>query len=99
LRLERAQKQWGKTPATAKGKNTYEIDLIANNGKNFYAFEFKYKELEHSETLEILEQLIAKAKFVQKLPTNVRFGIVAKKIEQKEKLRAARYLAYDLDDF
>ena len=99
LRLEKAQKQWGKMPTAVKGKDTYEIDLIGSGGKAFYIFEFKYQELKYTETLKILDQLIAKAKFVQKLPTNVQFGVVAKKIEQKEKLRAARYFAYDLDDF
>jgi AAA+ ATPase superfamily predicted ATPase len=99
LGLEKAQKQWGKIPAATRGADTYELDLIGSSAKTFYAFEFKYQELEYDETLRVLEQLTVKAEFVQKLPENLQYGIVAKKIEQKEKLRAARYLAYDLDDF
>jgi uncharacterized protein len=99
LSLSKAQKQWGKIPKAEKGKDTYEIDLIGNNEKTHYIFEIKWQELQYSETLKLLEQLTVKAKFVQKLPTNITFGIVAKKIEQKEKLKAANYLAYDLDDF
>ena len=99
LSLSKAQKQWGKIPEAEKGKDTYEIDLIGSSKKASYMFEIKWQELEYTVTLRLLEQLVAKAKFVQKLPANILFGIVAKKIEQKEKLRAANYLAYDLDDF
>ena len=99
LSLSKAHKQWGKVPAAEKGKDTYEIDLIAINKKAYYIFEIKWQELQYTEALKVLEQLAAKAKFVQNLPTNILFGIVAKKIEQKEKLRAANYLVYDLDDF
>jgi len=99
LSLSKAQKQWGKIPKAEKGKDTYEIDLIGSSKKASYIFEIKWQGLKYTETLRLLEQLVAKAKFVQKLPTNILFGIVAKKIEQKEKLRAANYLVYDLDDF
>jgi AAA+ ATPase superfamily predicted ATPase len=99
LSLSKAQKQWGKIPKAEKGQDTYEIDLIGNSEKASYIFEIKWQELQYTETFRLLEQLVAKAKFVQKLPANIHFGIVAKKIEQKEKLRAANYLVYDLDDF
>ena len=99
LSLSKAQKQWGKIPKAEKGKDTYEIDLIGSSKKASYMFEIKWQELEYTVTLRLLEQLVAKAKFVQKLPANILYGIVAKKIEQKEKLRAANYLVYDLDDF
>ena len=97
--MSKAQKQWGRIPTAEKGQDTYEIDLIGNNEKASYVFEIKWQELQYAETLRLLEQLVTKAKFVQKLPANVLFGIVAKKIEQKEKLREAHYLLYDLDDF
>ncbi len=99
LGLFKAHKQWGKIPMSTKGNDTYEIDLIGTSEKASYAFEFKWQELEYAESLKILDQLTAKAKFIQKLPPNIQFGIVAKKIEQKEKLKAKHYLAYDLDDF
>ena len=99
LNLSKAQKQWGKIPNAEKGKDTYEIDLIGSDKKSFYAFEIKWQDLTYNETLRLLEQLSAKAKYVQGLPANTLFGIVAKKIGEKEKLRAADYLVYDLDDF
>ncbi|MBE3116209.1 ATP-binding protein [Candidatus Bathyarchaeota archaeon] len=99
LNLSKAQKQWGKIPNAEKGKDTYEIDLIGSDNKVSYAFEIKWQDLTYTETLRLLEQLAAKAKFVQRVPANTLFGIVAKKIAEKEKLRAANYLVYDFDDF
>ncbi len=99
LDLLKAHKQWGKIPNATKGNDTYEIDLIGTSEKASYAFEFKWQELEYTDSLKILDQLTAKAKFVQKLPPNIQYGIIAKKIDQKDKLKAKKYLAYDLDDF
>jgi AAA+ ATPase superfamily predicted ATPase len=98
LALSKAQRQWGKIPDAREGENIYEIDLIGSNNEAIYIFEFKWTELNYIEATKILNHLVAKAKYVQKLPTNPQFGIVAKKIIEKEKLRAANYLAYDLDD-
>jgi hypothetical protein len=53
------------------------------------------RETELSE-LKGLEELSRKKLFV--IAVYGHFGIVAKKITEKEKLRAASYLAYDLDD-
>ena len=99
LNLSKAQRQWGKIPNAEKGKDTYEIDLIGSSMKLSCVFEIKWQELTYTETLRLLEQLADKAKFVQRLPTNTLFGIVAKKIDGKEKLRTANYLVYDFDDF
>jgi AAA+ ATPase superfamily predicted ATPase len=99
LNLSKAQKQWGKIPTAEKGKDTYEIDLIGSDKTVSYAFEIKWQDLTYTQTLRLLEQLTVKTKFVQKLPANTLFGIVAKKIDEKEKLRAANYIVYDFDDF
>ncbi|HQT44866.1 MAG TPA: DUF234 domain-containing protein, partial [Candidatus Micrarchaeota archaeon] len=99
LELTEARRQWGKITGAEKGKNTYEIDLIGKNGKDGFVFEFKWKDLERSEAVGTLKELQNKAKYVHKLPFNVKFGIVAKKISEKQKLRAAGYLAYDIEDF
>ena len=99
LNLSTAQRQWGKIPDAEKGKDTYEIDLIGSSEHASYLFEIKWQELQYTEAIELLKQMATKAKFVQKLPLNILFGIVAKKVEQKEKLRASNYLIYDLDDF
>jgi AAA+ ATPase superfamily predicted ATPase len=98
LGLSKAQRQWGKIPAADEGKETYEIDLIGGSKNIAYVFEFKWQELNSTEALEILDRLMVKAKFVPNLPANLHFGIVAKKIAEKEMLRSENYLAYDLDD-
>lgn len=95
LKLTEARRQWGKIPMT---KNVYEIDMIAKNEKLTYAFEFKWQELTYSETTHILNEMKDKVKNVPRLSKDLRFGIVAKKIKDKQKLKASGYLAYDLDD-
>jgi len=99
LSLIEARRQWGKIPQAEKGKNTYEIDLIGKNGKNTYAFEFKWEEIGYAEAIGISRHLADKIKYVPKLPKDLKLGIVAKKILQKQKLRLKGYLAYDVDDF
>jgi len=99
LKLSEAKRQWGKMAGAKKGENTYEIDLIGKNKEETYAFEFKFKELDRREALGVLETLKEKAKHVQKLPPETKFGIVAKKLNEKEKLRSSGFLAYDLEDF
>jgi len=99
LRLEDAGRQWGKIQGAEKGKNAYEIDLIGKGGGKFYAFEFKWKEISPKEAAGILDGLKEKLRYVPLAPQGARLGIVAKKIREKERMRAAGYLAYDLDDF
>ncbi|MDO8339079.1 MAG: ATP-binding protein [Candidatus Burarchaeum sp.] len=99
LKLTEARRQWGKIAGAKKGENTYEIDLIGKRQKETYAFEFKFKELGMKEALGVLEALREKAKNVPKLPSDARFGIVAKKLREKEKIRDAGFLAYDVEDF
>ena len=99
LNLSKAQRQWGKIPDAQKGKDAYEIDLVGSSGQSFFVFEFKWQDLTYVETLGVLEQVAAKAKFIQKLPANTVFGVVAKKIGEKAKLRDSGYVVYDLDDF
>jgi AAA+ ATPase superfamily predicted ATPase len=99
LSLSAAQKQWGKIPSGETGKDTYEIDLIGRNADASYVFEIKWQELSYVQTLRLLEQLAAKAQFVQRLSANTFLGVVAKKIEQKEQLRKENFIVFDLDDF
>src|SRR5208283_2980937 len=54
LDLFKAHKQWGKIPNATKGNDTYEIDLIGTSEKASYAFEFKWQELEYTDSLKIL---------------------------------------------
>ena len=99
LSLTGAKRQWGKIPGAKKGENTYEIDLIGKSGKETFLFEFKWRKLQYKEALAIIKETQEKAKFVLNLPAGLKFGIVAKKIEEKNKLHAAGYLAYDVEDF
>ena len=98
LNLSKARRQWGKIPSEGKGKNEYEIDLIGTNKETTYIFEFKWADLNHTEATKILDSLYAKSKYVQGLSKRQHFGIVAKNIAEKDQLRAANYLAYDLED-
>jgi len=97
LGLAGAKRQWGKIAGAEKGKNTYEIDLMGKRGKDVLAFEFKWKDLDYGEAMGVLRDLQEKVKHVH-APVS-KFGLVAKRIREKQKLRASGYLAYDLDDF
>ncbi len=99
LELPDARRQWGKIADAEKGKNTYEIDLIGKNKKGAFAFEFKWKELGRAEALGTLKELENKLKNVHEMPPGTKLGIVARKLKEKQKLRAMGYLAYDIYDF
>ena len=102
LKLTEARRQWGKIAGAKKGENAYEIDLIGKDKEGaHYAFEFKFREIDRQEADAILKTLREKAKNVPKLPKEMKFGIVARKITNngKEKIRSAGFLAYDLEDF
>ena len=99
LGLAEAKRQWGRIPGAEKGKDTYEIDLIGKNGKGLSVFEFKWRDLGHDEAMGVLKGLQEKAKHIPALPPDLKFGIVAKRIREKQKLRASGYLAYDIEDF
>lgn len=98
LSLFKARRQWGKIAGAEKGKNTYEIDLMAEDArKSVYAFEFKWGDVK--EPFEELKALEAKTAHVQGLKAKPKLGLIARKIRDKQKLRAAGYIAYDLEDF
>lgn len=99
LDLSEARGQWGKVPGAPKGKNTYAIDLIGRSGTGTYAFEFKWRSLDVRECHSILAGLKTKASLVRTLPADTRFGIVARRIRGKGKLRDEGALVYDIDDF
>jgi hypothetical protein len=99
LELKEARRQWGKIQGKEKGKNTYEIDLIAKNNKQSFVFEFKWKELSEKSALRILKESETKSNYLQKKLLNQKFGLVAKKIENKQKLRNKGFLVFDLSDF
>lgn len=79
-----------------------EIDLVALNGdtKDISFFEVKWGQLSKKAAERILAELKHKAEHVQwhNRSRRERFGIIAKKIEDKRGLREEGYLAYDLSD-
>ncbi|RLF34007.1 MAG: ATP-binding protein, partial [Thermoplasmata archaeon] len=80
-----------------------EIDLVMLNEqtKDIAFFECKWKKLGYQQCLKILEELKEKASFVEWFNEKRKehYGIIAKKIENKEDLRKKDYLIYDLDDW
>ena len=99
LGLKEAKRQWGKIQGAQKGKNAYEIDCMGKDGKNIYAFEFKWQELSYKETIGVLRNLETKTGYLNKKLANVKLGIVAKHIENKQKIKNEGYFTYDLEDF
>jgi AAA+ ATPase superfamily predicted ATPase len=79
-----------------------EIDLVAlNEGtKEIAFFEVKWSDLKLEEARRTLRELEGKASFVDwnKRERMEHFGLIAKRLEGKEKLKAEGYLCYDLGD-
>ena len=76
-----------------------EIDLVGKSEKGLIFIEVKWKNLAYKDMLVLIENLKEKSgKFNSKI-TKRTFGVIAKRIEGKEKLRAEGYLAFDLLDF
>ena len=79
-----------------------EIDIVALNDdtKEIFFCECKWRSLSRNNASEILEKLKEKSKFVEWNNSRRKeyFCIVAKRIEDKEKLRKIGYQAFDLDD-
>lgn len=80
-----------------------EIDIVGLNETKKHAvfFECKWKNLSYNASLKILGDLEEKADFVKWRNTQRKeqYGLIAKKIENKEDLRKNGFLVYDLDDW
>lgn len=78
-----------------------DVDLVLANEKTkeIAFFEVKWKTLSNSDCLKIIEELKEKSKFVDwhKNDRKAYYGVVAKNIEEKEKL-GKDYLFYDITD-
>ncbi|MCK5176413.1 MAG: ATP-binding protein [Candidatus Aenigmarchaeota archaeon] len=96
-------RQWGRIPKAPKGADTYEIDLVAldDDKSNIWFFECKWMDLNLNQSLNILEKLKEKSKSVNwRLDNRIeKFGLIGRKIKDKDKLLADGYLVFDLDDF
>ncbi|MFH1126563.1 MAG: ATP-binding protein [archaeon] len=95
-------RQWGTVKGAEAGKNQYEIDIVTLNAQTneMGFFECKYKSLKYDEAKKILDELIGKSSYVDWNTGKRReyFGLIAKKIENKDKLREMGYLVFDLED-
>jgi len=102
FQFQKIGRQWGNYREDNKRKE-YEIDLVALNEetKEIGFFEVKWKNLKEKQAVKILEDLKEKSKFVEWNLNNRQefFGVIAKKIENKSKLRKQGFLVYDLKDF
>lgn len=78
-----------------------EVDLVALDEENHTAtfFEVKWSTLNERDCERILKSLKANASLFCWNRKKDNFGIIAKKIYEKENLRKDRYLAFDLKDF
>ncbi|PKP55766.1 MAG: hypothetical protein CVT89_07630, partial [Candidatus Altiarchaeales archaeon HGW-Altiarchaeales-2] len=103
FRFTKIGRQYGSIPLAKKGENQYEIDWVGINEatKEILFVECKWKDLNEEEFRKILNELKEKAKFVEWNNDNRKeyFGIIAKRIENKEKLRKEGFRAFDLEDF
>ena len=80
-----------------------EIDLVALNEdkKEILFMECKWKDLKEKQAMKIFDELKEKSKFVEWNLDNRQefFGLIGKKIENKNKLRKQGFFVYDLRDF
>ncbi|RKY47083.1 MAG: ATP-binding protein [Candidatus Neomarinimicrobiota bacterium] len=72
-----------------------EIDVVGIRKDEVVFFEVKWRDLSYKEALKILDKLEEKSELV-KIDGKRKYGIVARKIREKEKLEG--YFVYDLDD-
>lgn len=76
-----------------------EIDIIGKSHKDVLLIEVKWKSVDENEALKIIEMIKEKSKKFPLKNMPLKFGIIAKKIENKEKLRKLGYLAFDSTEF
>ncbi len=100
--FERIGRQWGTIRGAPKGKNSYEIDLLAvNKGMSkMLLMECKWQDLNEKEARILIHILNEKAGYINRggMP-EYQYGIFARKIKGKAALRNEGILAFDLDDF
>jgi hypothetical protein len=80
-----------------------EIDIVSlnENTKEIFFFECKWKDLTLTQAQKILEKLQEKTQYVDwhNKKRKEQYGIIARQIEQKEKLRKRGFFVYDLRDW
>lgn len=80
-----------------------EIDIVSLNEttREIFFFECKWKDLTLTEAQKVLEKLQEKAPSVdwRNKKRKEQYGIIARRVEQKERLREKGFLVYDLKDW
>lgn len=76
-----------------------EIDIVGleSKGKKALAIEAKLTELNYQEAKRLLSELTVKAKQIHNVKECI-LGVIAKKIEDKEKIRNEGFIAFDVED-
>jgi AAA+ ATPase superfamily predicted ATPase len=93
----------GKIRGAPRGRNAYEIDitLLNEDTKEILFVECKWKNLSLEQVETILGELLEKSHHVN-WNNEVRteyFGIIGKRIEEKDELRERGFVVFDLNDF
>ncbi|RLF63799.1 MAG: ATP-binding protein, partial [Thermoplasmata archaeon] len=102
IELNRAEKLPFKFTKVGKWwRKGEEIDLVALNERERKALfvEAKWKELSKREARGILKDLERKAELVGLEGWEKSYGLVARRIKEKEELRGEGWLVWDLEDF
>ncbi len=105
LEFMKTKTPWGKNYRMGRWwQDEQEIDIAGwdETGSDALLMEVKWSKLDEKKAYAELDRLEKKADaFTKGKPKQPRLklGIIAKKIEGKERLRKAGFLAYDLDDF
>ncbi|MGQ4915904.1 MAG: ATP-binding protein [Candidatus Asgardarchaeia archaeon] len=77
-----------------------EVDIVCLNDRSTKAlfFEVKWSDLKYAKAVAILEKLKEKTKYLAMRFKNISFGLIARTIENKEKLRSKGFHIYDFND-
>ena len=78
-------------------KKDIEIDIVSEGEDRTYFFEVKWSDMGLKDALRTLSSLEKKSEEYDFIGEKV-YGIIAKRLRNKEKLREKGYMAYDLED-
>ncbi|MEZ5336029.1 MAG: DUF234 domain-containing protein [Methanolobus sp.] len=99
--FDRIGRQWGTIKGAAKGRNTYEIDLLITSPdqSKVLLIECKWQDIGKKENMEVIQKLKQKKEYLNlKEGTEVHYGICARKIDGKTALQKEGVFVLDLED-
>jgi len=74
-----------------------EIDVVGLENSRALAIEAKWSEISYQEAKKILSQLSTKARQIHSVEECI-LGVMAKRMEEKERIRSEGFIALDLQD-